>query len=85
MCGVCGETSWSGTVDSVEVDRINRTQTHRGPDGAVAVGFGTCTLGSTRLAIINPGPAGDQPLTSPDGSVSSVFNGEIYNYRETGA
>ena len=82
MCGVCGETSWSGTLDSTEVDRINRAQTHRGPDGAVAVGFGNCTLGNTRLAIINPGTAGDQPLTSTDGSVIAVFNGEIYNYRE---
>lgn len=82
MCGVCAETSWTGAPDSVEVKRINRAQTHRGPDGAVAVTFENCTLGNTRLAIINPGAAGDQPLTSPDGSVTAVFNGEIYNYRE---
>jgi len=61
MCGVCAETSWSGAPDSVEVERINRAQTHRGPDGAVAVTFESCTLGNTRLAIINPGAAGDQP------------------------
>lgn len=82
MCGVCAQTTWSGAPGPVEVERINRAQTHRGPDGAVAVALDHCTLGNTRLAIINPGAAGDQPLVSPDGAVTAVFNGEIYNSRE---
>lgn len=39
-------------------------------------------LGHTRLSIIGLGPAGAQPATSADGTVSLTMNGEIYNYRD---
>jgi len=82
MCGVCAEARWDSAPSAVMVERMNRAQNHRGPDGAVTVLFEHCALGNTRLAIVNPGPEGDQPLTAPDGSVTAVFNGEIYNFRE---
>lgn len=34
-----------------------------------------------RLAIMDPSESSDQPMTDPSGSVTMVFNGEIYNYR----
>jgi asparagine synthase (glutamine-hydrolysing) len=39
-------------------------------------------LGHRRLAIIDPTPAGHEPMFSPDGRFVLTFNGEIYNYRE---
>lgn len=39
-------------------------------------------LGHRRLAIIDPSPAGHQPMLSHDGRYVLIFNGEIYNYRE---
>lgn len=56
----------------------------RGPDGAGVwmaesrrIGFG-----HRRLAIIDLGEGGAQPMMSADGSLVVTFNGEIYNYRE---
>ncbi len=40
------------------------------------------TLGHTRLAIVDLTDAGSQPMHSTDGTLSSVVNGEIYNYPE---
>ncbi len=40
------------------------------------------SLGVRRLAIIERGPAGHQPMAAPDGQSWIGFNGEIYNYVE---
>jgi asparagine synthase (glutamine-hydrolysing) len=39
-------------------------------------------LGHRRLAIIDPSPAGHEPMLSHDDRYVLTFNGEIYNYRE---
>jgi asparagine synthase (glutamine-hydrolysing) len=39
-------------------------------------------FGHRRLSIIDTSPGGHEPMLSPDGRYSMVFNGEIYNYRE---
>jgi asparagine synthase (glutamine-hydrolysing) len=39
-------------------------------------------LGHRRLSILDPTPAGHQPMCTADGDVWVVFNGEIYNYIE---
>jgi asparagine synthase (glutamine-hydrolysing) len=54
---------------------------HRGPDDAgVHVGDGVA-IGMRRLSIIDVA-GGHQPIANEDGSVLTVFNGEIYNFRE---
>jgi len=52
---------------------------HRGPDGEGVTRLGAATLAHTRLAIIDVA-GGDQPLTSEDGEVTAIVNGEIYNH-----
>jgi asparagine synthase (glutamine-hydrolysing) len=54
---------------------------HRGPDGDGVTKLGPVTLAHTRLAIIDVA-GGDQPLSSEDGAVTAIVNGEIYNHRE---
>jgi len=54
---------------------------HRGPDGSGMMLEPGVGLAMRRLAIIDVGGS-EQPITNETGSVSLVFNGEIYNYRE---
>jgi asparagine synthase (glutamine-hydrolysing) len=60
---------------------LNNAQRHRGPDHSAVATVGRFTLANTRLAIQDPGPAGNQPFVSADGRYHCVFNGEIYNHR----
>ena len=38
-------------------------------------------LGFNRLSILDTSELGRQPMSTPDGQVHLVFNGEIYNYQ----
>jgi asparagine synthase (glutamine-hydrolysing) len=53
---------------------------HRGPDDSGWVSHAAATIGMRRLAIFDP-VKGHQPMTTPDGRYSIVFNGAIYNFR----
>jgi asparagine synthase (glutamine-hydrolysing) len=57
---------------------------HRGPDDAgVWVDEATRVgLAHRRLSILDPSPAGHQPMASACGRYVIVFNGEIYNHLE---
>ncbi len=55
------------------------TMIARGPDGAGLRIERNVALGHRRLAIIAPGPDGDQPMSSSDGRWCVAYNGELYN------
>jgi asparagine synthase (glutamine-hydrolysing) len=56
--------------------------THRGPDDSGLELRGSAGLGMRRLAIIDPSPAGHQPMCNEDGSIWIILNGEVYNFLE---
>ena len=85
MCGICGVWNFGDgqPVCRPGLEKMRDTLTHRGPDDAGCYfddreGLG---LGFRRLSIIDLSPAGHQPMSNEDGSIWTVFNGEIYNYR----
>lgn len=81
MCGICGLIHLDGKpVTQALLQRMNERLRHRGPDGEGALINGNVGLAMRRLKIIDIAGS-DQPLYNEDGSVSLVFNGEIYNYR----
>src|SRR5262245_57201153 len=82
MCGIAGIADVTGRpVDQSLLRAMTGVQAHRGPDGEAVVCRGAVGLGHRRLAIIDLS-TGDQPMSSDDGRVWIVCNGEIYNFRE---
>ncbi len=84
MCGITGFWSrrgdpapWSAGLGA-SVASLGR----RGPDdhGTWVNPGGRVGLGHTRLSILDLSPLGHQPMHSPDGALSMVFNGEVYNF-----
>ena len=85
MCGIAGVFSWTraGAFDATRTSAdLCAALAHRGPDGEGTFTDAGLLLVHRRLAIIDPTPGGRQPMTTPDGRYSIVYNGEIYNYRE---
>ena len=78
MCGIAGVV---GSWDDALLERLGASLRHRGPDGGGAVTDGEVALVARRLAIIDL-EDGDQPMTSPSGRSTIVFNGEIFNAPE---
>lgn len=79
MCGIAGIVG--SDVDAAGMRRMRDALVHRGPDSEGEVVLPGAALGVRRLKIIDL-VTGDQPQSNEDGTVWTVFNGEIYNYRE---
>jgi asparagine synthase (glutamine-hydrolysing) len=56
------------------------TMAHRGPDDSGIFLDGNLGLGHRRLSIIDL-EGGHQPMSTPDGALHIVHNGEIYNFQ----
>jgi asparagine synthase (glutamine-hydrolysing) len=82
MCGIAGIAALSASPELLSTARtMSDLMVHRGPDSSGSVELGNIALAMRRLSIIDLN-TGDQPVSSHDGSVTTVFNGEIYNYAE---
>lgn len=78
MCGINGFTF----KDKERLDQMLKQTKHRGPDDIGVWLDERVSFGHNRLSIIDPSPAGHQPMESADGRVVITYNGELYNYRE---
>src|SRR5690242_12527112 len=83
MCGIAGFYCQALEVQTAaaRIKKMCETIVHRGPDDDGIFVDGIVGLGMRRLSIIDV-DGGHQPISNEDGSVTVVFNGEIYNYRE---
>src|SRR5262245_34858296 len=80
MCGIAG---FVGTGDRDDLRAMTAALEHRGPDGSgIYIDANSAVhLGHTRLVVIDR-EGGQQPMTSDDGLVTIVYNGEIYNHQQ---
>lgn len=83
MCGIAGfaDVGISQDLQLVRLREMCSAIEHRGPDSDGYFVADQVALGMRRLSIIDVS-GGDQPISNEDGTVTVVFNGEIYNHRE---
>jgi asparagine synthase (glutamine-hydrolysing) len=85
MCGIVGfKTNRDFGIFRENLPEAVASLTYRGPDDFglffdEASGIG---LGHRRLSVIDLSMAGRQPMSSEDGNVHIVYNGEVYNFQE---
>ena len=86
MCGIAGVVQRNGEpVRRSTVKAMTDAIAHRGPDGEgqwIVPGAANVAFGHRRLAIIDLSEANAQPMSTPDGSVTLTYNGELYNFAE---
>lgn len=83
MCGIVGYLNRNGApADARVIVAMRDALAHRGPDGQGLHLDGPLGLGHRRLSIIDLRAVANQPMRSPDGRWTIIFNGEIYNFRE---
>lgn len=84
MCGIAGFIDFSQRSGEEVLRSMTDALQHRGPNdaGYKVVQHPSCTvgLGHRRLSILDLSSSGHQPMVF--GSLSIIFNGEIYNYKE---
>src|SRR5215211_5745708 len=85
MCGICGMVALDGApVDERAVHAMAGALVHRGPDDEGVFAAGPAALAARRLSIIDLA-RGHQPMSSEDGRVTVVQNGELYEHRRVQA
>ena len=81
MCGIAGIIHLEKKAEEEILRRMNSALTHRGPDDEGYWIHRNVGLAMRRLSIIDL-DGGHQPLSNEAGNIWTVFNGEIYNFRE---
>ncbi|HYE88467.1 MAG TPA: asparagine synthase (glutamine-hydrolyzing) [Vicinamibacterales bacterium] len=86
MCGIAGILTTGEPPDQLRPALLAMQQAlrHRGPDdeGTWQSASGTALFAHTRLSVVDLTPAGRQPMSTSDGTLTVVLNGEIYNLAE---
>ena len=84
MCGILGFASQNVIKDREKLLLGSKLLHHRGPDdsGEWLSGDGCVGFAHNRLSIVDISANGHQPMSSANGDLKIIFNGEIYNYIE---
>ena len=83
MCGICGiyNIQNSNRIESPIIDKMLEKLKHRGPDGQNTFVRNNIAFGFNRLSFLDLS-GGMQPFQNEEGSITSICNGEIFNYQE---
>jgi asparagine synthase (glutamine-hydrolysing) len=76
---MCGILLTVGDSFRADFDAALAALKSRGPDAREVLAHGDALLGHARLAVIDIA-GGHQPMSTTDGRLAMVYNGEIYNF-----
>ncbi len=81
MCGIAGIIAPDGLARGAfaPLDAVSRALRHRGPDSEGSWIDTHVALSHRRLVVVDPSPAGAQPMCSDDHLAAIAYNGELYN------
>ncbi|PWB95078.1 asparagine synthase (glutamine-hydrolyzing) [Methylosinus sporium] len=82
MCGIVGYLGADAASGRQFAERGGRLLQHRGLDDEGVFAADGVVLGFRRLSIVDLTAAGHQPMTSPDGRYTLIYNGEVYNHED---
>jgi len=82
VCGIAGCVAANGEPDREALARMADAMAHRGPDDRGIDLVGRVGLVHTRLAIVDPSPAGHEPMAHPRRPLWLTYNGEVFNHLE---
>ncbi|MCP5143956.1 MAG: asparagine synthase (glutamine-hydrolyzing) [Gammaproteobacteria bacterium] len=91
MCGIAGILRKTDRISPAQAlhlaEDMANAMVYRGPDdhGTWLSPDGRVALAHRRLSIIDTSHGGHQPMLNHAGSSATVFNGELYNFRELAA
>jgi asparagine synthase (glutamine-hydrolysing) len=80
MCGICGSVHVRPGQSMAAISEQLAVQRHRGPDAEGWFDGGRGVVAQNRLSVIDL-VSGDPPLTTEDGNIGAVLNGELYNFQ----
>jgi len=84
MCGICGFAARDPRAFPLDPGTLRgmcEVMRHRGPDDDGQLIEPGVAMGMRRLSILDL-DTGAQPISSEDENVTTVFNGEIYNFQD---
>ena len=82
MCGLVAVLNTDGRpAERALLKRMSDLIRHRGPDADGYYRDGPVALGHRRLSILDLAGS-PQPMSTPDGELTCIFNGEIYNFQD---
>ena len=82
MCGISGILPFEGPKDTIKIEEMVQSISHRGPDQKIIFKNHLGIFGFLRLKIIDLSDKSNQPFSSKDKKIQIIYNGEIYNFKK---
>ena len=82
MCGIAGKFDLENRSSPDLLKAMCSSMAHRGPDDEGTFSSGGMDLAHRRLSILDLSAAGHQPMSTRDGKLTIVYNGEVYNFEQ---